>query len=217
MYDSPPGLRRGYTGVSFVIGLLVGAAVAGGVLWFTVLEKQRAATEAERAAAIAAREEAEKALKNAKIRQEDLAPIQGLFPGADLVKKPAKETKTKDGKVLTEEEVKVHDLCQGFIEDVEAKRLLAAYRVTSKNYQTKTPRMKFDEMIDKVKLLPALKQRIVTREFRIRSSPGGKGYDFGYTITSGTSNQAVSFVLLVSKGEGDEWRIDDVEITQTEK
>ncbi len=225
MYYSPPGLRRGYTGIAFVIGLLVGAAAAGGTLWFVVVQKERASLEAERKAAVAAQQQAletrarvEKALESAKIQPGELDPIRDLFPGAggDRGKKPAKEIKTKDGKVLTEEEVKVHDLCMGFIEDAEAKRLLAAYRVTSKAYQTKTPRMMFDEMINKVRLLRAFQQITVARSFRIRPSPEGKGYDFGYTIDGGNLG-AVSFVLLVSKGEGGEWRIDDVEITESGK
>lgn len=114
--------------------------------------------------------------------------------------------------VVVSEEVKVNEIGKGFVADLENNRVAAAYRSMSDGFQKKTERKDFDALVAK---FPGLRRlSAFSREQKTRKN-NDKSWEFYFTSqdTQGfVGKNLVNLALTIAK-DGDEWRIDELEIT----
>ena len=140
--------------------------------------------------------------ENAALKK-DLAALKQQVE--TLAKGPAKETKP------TPEEEKVKQVGKSFVDDLAHDSLASAYRSTTAAFQKRTERKAFDEMIEKTPQVKSMYTTGVTQPERVKKSSGDKGYEYYYTAYETGSFKLVNISLILVK-DGDEWKVDDVEI-----
>jgi hypothetical protein len=181
----------------FLAGLLIGGGIATGI-FVVVLHAQE-----ER-------------------HQEQLAAISRAT-GVELVNLVGKDLPNlnkggKEGdKKLSGDEAKILEIGKGLTQDLEKNRLTSVYRSTTPDYQRKNDRPMFDKMVERFPTLTELSQNEFERDYKVKKLPGNKGYEFYFTGQERfPPRRLVNFSFLFVQ-TGDEWLVDDVEITVNEK
>jgi hypothetical protein len=179
-----PAPSRGFPAIlAGLIGLVVGGVAAGSILGFLLVRQQ-------------ARHEAELAAVNAGTQ-----PIKDLRDGIAVFNPPKPNE-------ADPEERQVTKFGTEFVEDLENNRLASAYRVMSTEYQKKTERAMFDEMVTS---LPGLRTiGDYDRKPKTRKLQDGK-WDFYFTGTERNTFKKVNVTLTVARMKED-WRVEELEI-----
>jgi hypothetical protein len=208
MTDSPPPLpiaKQSCCGrfPAFLAGLLVGAAVVG-VAATVFIKKER-----ERGEAVLADARATLAQFGASVPQA--GQIMNNLMGGQLPvssRGGAQAALTDAGKIKALGDESVDDLRQG--------RLLAVYRLTTKEYQAGKKREDFEKMMADVKSLGFIYANPLQRESKVRKAADGDGYEYycsSEVVGAAAGNVVFSFIFV--PGDNNSWRISDVQVNHT--
>jgi hypothetical protein len=140
--------------------------------------------------------------ENAALKK-DLAALKQQVE--TLTKGPAKETKPAP------DEEKVKQAGTSFVNDLAQDSLASAYRSTTAAFQKRTERKSFDEMIEKTPQVKFMSTNGIAQPVRVKKITGDKGYEYYYTAYETGAFKPVNISLILVK-DGDEWKVDDVEI-----
>lgn len=197
----------------FLVGLILGGAAASGGFLVYNQQKQSAfeAQIADLEAKLAAKLPGDPGkLLNAALGQ--VGNFGGLIPNVNLPGAPQPAAPAVP--LVVSDEIKVDELGKGFIADLESNRVLSAYKTMSDDYQKKTERKDFDALIAKFPGLRRMNSSSYPREQKIRKH-NDKSWEFYFTgrdAQGAFGKNLVNLALTISK-DGDEWRINELEIT----
>jgi hypothetical protein len=111
----------------------------------------------------------------------------------------------------TPDEERVKKVGGEFVGDLSRDSLASAYRSTTAAFQKRTERKAFDEMIEKTPQVKTMGTGGIKEPQRVKKSAGDKGYEYYYTAIDCGTSKYVNISLTLLK-EGDDWKVDDVEI-----
>lgn len=191
-----PKQRRGFSLLSFLIGLVLGGGIASGIFTYLLIDLQ-----AQHALAL---------------QQEAVGLLdKGVHIAHDLSGQGA-GVKTKAGATALEEQIT--EIGKAFVEDLERHRLLKVYRSTTEAFQKKMPEPMFMALVEKYPTLRQMDTIQSTREYRVRKLPQDKGYEFYFTGQERNMFpvQYVNIALTLEKA-GDEWLIGDLQVARSAK
>lgn len=183
---SPP--RRGFSVVSFIIGVAVGGAIASGVLGFLLVDQQQRHAEALTAAA-----------------------LKMGFHGIDAAGNLIDAKIGTSNKKLTEEE-KITEVGKSFVDDLEKNRLLKVHRSMTEECRTKNPLDMFTAYVDKFGTIRMLDPTYY-REHYIRKLAKERGYEFYFTGKDRGNSEYLNIAVTLKDVDG-EWLIDDLQIAR---
>jgi hypothetical protein len=193
-----PGRRccsSGGSMTSFIAGLILGGAAVAAVGYVHV---QRERARAEEAALAAAN------------FQHASRTVQDFLAGGPTQAGPAAE------KPAATDADKVKALGDESVEDLRQGRLLAVYRLTTKEFQGGTKWEDFEKKVTEVSQLRFVSPNLTSREAKVRKAADGDGYEYYCSATGGfTGNVNVAIVFV--PGDNGAWRIEDVRVGATSK
>lgn len=193
-----PGRRccsSGGSTMSFVVGLILGGA---GVAALGSVQIQRERARAEEAAVAAANFE------------HANRTVQDFLGGGIAQAGPAAE------KTAATDADKVKALGDESVEDLRQGRLLAVYRLTTKEFQGRIKWEDFEKKIAAVSQLSFVSPNQANREAKIRKAAEGDGYEYYCSATGGFSGN-VNFAIVFVPGDNGGWRIEDVQVSATSR
>ena len=99
------------------------------------------------------------------------------------------------------------------MDDLRQGRLLAVYRLTTKEYQAGMKQEDFDKMIAGVQHLSSIYANPQQRESKVRKASDGDGYEYYCSSPPAANAGNVVFSFIFVPGEHGAWRISDVQVT----
>jgi hypothetical protein len=179
----------------FIAGLIVGGAAVAGV-GFVHMQRDRARADE---AAVANFEQANQTVQD--------------FLSAPLLSKATPTTVATPAAAATDAD-KVKALGDESVEDLRQGRLLAVYRLTTKEFQDRTKWEEFEKKFTAVSQLRLVSPNQASRESKIRKAADGDGYEY-YCSATGGFNGNVNFAIVFVPGDNGNWRIEDVQVSST--